>query len=151
MEDILITKEGLEAKKEQLKQLLGKRKEVIGRIQLAKEFGDLSENSEYIEAKNEQSFVESRIGELEDLINHAKVIEQASDCDFVHIGCRVKVKADKEEVYQIVGSDETDPLKGKISYSSPIGRALIGKKIGEKILIKTPAGQVEYAVLSIDR
>ncbi len=151
MEEILITKEGLETKQAQLAVLLQKRKEVIERIQLAKEFGDLSENSEYIEAKNEQSFVESRTAEIEDLIHRAKVIEENNNCNFVHVGCRVKVKSDKEETFHIVGADETDPLTGKISYNSPIGKALLGRKPGDKISIRTPSGEAAYSILAIER
>lgn len=137
-----ITKEGLEKLKEQLAEVKLKLKEVTFKIKEAREFGDLSENAEYHEAKNEQAFLAGREQELEYKIKNAQVIEN-KDCDktVVVVGCTVEIMDDGEKVtYQIVGSEEADPLNGRISADSPIGRALIGKKNGDTVEVTTPAG-----------
>lgn len=151
---ILITKEGLEKLKEELEQLKKtKRKEVAERIKEAISYGDLSENSEYEEAKNEQAFVEGRILELEKKIKYAKIIAEKQKSKGVQIGTTVHLKnltKNDEEVYTIVGSTETDPFGGKISNESPVGSALLDKVKGDKIKVIIPAGTVEYQIVKMD-
>lgn len=126
-----------------------KRREVAARIEKAKELGDLRENAEYHDAKDELAWVEGRVMELEDGINRAVVIE-ATDSDHVSIGCKVKTTSgEKEKVFVIVGAPEADPLKGRISNESPLGQAFLGKKLGEVVEVKVPAGIVRYTILEI--
>lgn len=153
----LITKEGLDKLQEELNYLKGtKRKEVAARIKEAISYGDLSENSEYEEAKNEQAFVEGRIMELEDKVKHAKIIEEGSGGKRrVQLGTTVHLKnlsktKDEPEVYTIVGSTEADPIAGKISNESPIGSALLGCTVSDDIRVHVPAGIVEYKVLKLE-
>lgn len=153
--EILITSEGLEELKNELEELKTvKRKEVSERIKTALAFGDISENSEYDEAKNEQAQVEIRISKLENMIKNAKIIEKNGQRDVVNVGCDVKVKDiefDEIMVYTIVGSAEADPFKEKISNVSPLGKALIGKKKGDTIEVISPAGiTIKYEILSIN-
>ena len=152
----LITKEGLDKLKEELVYLkTTKRKEVAARIKEAISYGDLSENSEYEEAKNEQAFVEGRILELEEKVKSAKIIEEgAKGKKCIEIGTTVHLKnlskaKDEPEIYTIVGSTEADPLAGKISNESPVGSSLLGCIVGDEIKVKVPAGSVEYKVLKI--
>lgn len=147
-----VTKEGLEKLKEELQYLKNvKRREIADRIQQAKELGDLSENAEYVEAKNEQGFAEGRILELEHIIRNAVIIDKVKGGDTVSIGSAISVKIDGEQRdYRIVGSSEADPTEGKISNESPLGKAFIGRKLGEHVEIQTPRGTVVYTVLSID-
>lgn len=149
--DVLLTAEGLEKLKAELKQLKEKdRKEVINRIKTAKEFGDLSENSEYDDAKNEQAFIEGRIQELENMIKHAKIVANAKGKDAVGLGSTVKVEVEGDvETYYIVGPTESDPISGKISSESPVGLALMGAKKGDKVMVETPDGGVEYKIISV--
>lgn len=137
-----ITQEGLEKLREELKTLKAvKRKEIAQRIQEAKELGDLSENAEYVEAKNEQAFVEGRVAELEAIIKNAVIIDEKSRSDTVRVGSKVKVKMNGEiKSYEIVGSNEADPLNGRISNESPLGAALVGKKVGDEVEVETPRG-----------
>lgn len=128
-----------------------KRQEIAERLKAAKDFGDLSENSEYSEAREEQARVESRIFELEELIKKSVVIEKSSQIDKVGVGSTVKVKRGGDSfTYSIVGPDETEPEKGRISNESPLGRALLGRKVGEKVDFKTPGGEVTYEIISIE-
>ncbi len=147
---VYVSKEGLEKMKQELHYLkTEKRREVSNRIEKAKDLGDLKENADYHDAKDEAGWVESRIFELEDGIHRAVVIE-AKGSDAVSIGCRVKIEADgKEKVLTIVGSTEADPMKGLISNESPLGQALLGKKIGETAELKVPAGTKAYVVKEI--
>ncbi len=147
---VYVSKEGLEKMKQELHYLkTEKRREVANRIEKAKDLGDLKENADYHDAKDEAGWVESRIYELEDGIYRAVVIE-AKASDMVTIGCRVKIESDgKEKVLTIVGSTEADPLKGLISNESPLGQALLGKKIGEIAELKVPAGRKSYVVKEI--
>jgi len=149
-DDIYITKEGLDELKEELKQLIDeKRPEVAKRIKSAREMGDISENAEYDAARQEQSFVEGRIEELEDVIKSAKVADNANS-DAVGVGSKVIVHIDgDEEEFHIVGAPEADPMKRKISHKSPLGVALVGKKIGEKVEVDAPMGKLTYTVLKI--
>lgn len=153
---IMLTDEGLmklEAELESLK--TEKRQEVAEKIKVARGFGDLSENSEYDAAKEEQAQVEARIVQLENMLKNAKVIDQDEiDLNTVSIGTRVKVydeEFDEELEYSIVGSTEADPDAMKISDESPVGRALIGKSIGESVEIDTPGGVIKMKILSINK
>ncbi len=147
---VYLSKEGLEKMREELRTLKSeKRREVSARIEKAKELGDLRENAEYHDAKDELAWVEGRIMELEDALNRAVVIE-AKGSDVVSIGCRVKVTANgKEKAFTIVGSTEADPLQGRISNESPLGRAFLGKKLGEIAEVKAPSGTVRYTIAEI--
>lgn len=150
--EILITQEGLEKLEAELKELVDvRRPDVISRIKSAKELGDLSENAEYSSAKDEQSFIEGRIQELEDVIKHAKVVQDDKGGDkTVRIGSHVTVKVDGEtDKYELVGPAESDPAHGKISTDSPVGQALLGHKEKEVVKVKTPDGEVVYTIVSI--
>lgn len=131
-----------------------KRKEVVERIKVARSFGDLSENSEYDSAKDEQAFVEARIQQLEQMIRNAVIIEEnQSDPDLVNIGKKVtfvELPDDDEETYQIVGSAESDPLNGKISNDSPMGKSLLGKRVGDQVTVVTPDGDIQLKIISIE-
>lgn len=132
-----------------------KRKEVAEKIKVARSFGDLSENSEYDEAKAEQAALEERIAYLEQLINNAKIIDKDEvSTDFVGIGTNVKIQnLDTGDVfeYSIVGSKEADPLNFKISDESPVGKALMGKKVGDVVEVSVPAGKFRYKILEISK
>ncbi|MBI3115213.1 MAG: transcription elongation factor GreA [Candidatus Kerfeldbacteria bacterium] len=150
-DQIILTPEGYERARNELDLLKNvKRKEIAARIQDAKELGDLSENAEYAEAKNEQSFIEGRIIELENLLKTATVIETPSDSSVVHIGSQVTVKqGTSQRTFIIVGSNEADPTNGKISNESPLGKAFIGKKAGADVTVATPAGETTFSIVSI--
>jgi transcription elongation factor GreA len=130
-------------------------KEVAEQIKEARSFGDLSENSEYDEAKNEQGRLFSRIAELENILNNAVVISLEGDSDKVDLGCTVVVTAvgdsTERRVFTIVGSQEANPMTGRISDESPLGRALIGAKIGDEVRVEAPAGKKMYRVEDINR
>ncbi len=148
-----ISKQGLEKLEKDLSILkTQKRREVAQKIRQAKEMGDLSENAEYAEAKTEQERVENRIAELEETIKEAKVIESRRGSSArIGIGSRVKVTVKGEtEVFSIVGSDEIDPVQGKISSESPLGAALLEHKKGDKVEVQTPIGKVHYKILKIE-
>ena len=129
--------------------------EIAELIKEARGFGDLSENSEYDEAKNEQGKLYSRIAELEGIIaNHVIIEENESDMQSVRMGCRVTVldlEFNEKETYQIVGSQEADPMNGRISEESPFGRALMGARVGDEVQVEAPAGSVRYRVEDIQR
>lgn len=137
---------------EELKHLINdKRKEVIERIREAAAHGDLSENADYAQAREEQSFIEGRIMEIEDMIKNAEIITASTQHSTVTIGSTIKVKVnDEEKTYTIVGSNEANPLEGKISNESNVGKALLGKKKGDKVVINTPAGDKEYEIVGIN-
>ena len=153
---ILVTKEGLKKLVEELDELRDvKRKDVAALIKEAISYGDLSENSEYEEAKNEQAFVEGRIIELEEKVKYAKIITEKHQIATVQLGTRVFVKNHSKrnaqtEDYTIVGSTEADPLAHKISNESPVGRALLDHKAGETVKVMIPAGMVEYEILKLE-
>jgi transcription elongation factor GreA len=130
-----------------------RRKEVVERIKIARSFGDLSENSEYDSAKEEQAFVEGRITTLENMIRNAKIIaEAAMASDSVTLGSSVtfvELPNGDEETYSIVGSAEADPFEGKISNDSPIARSLLGKKVGDQVSVQTPGGEMSVRIVSI--
>lgn len=144
-------KEKLENELEQLKTV--KRKEVVERIKIARSFGDLSENSEYDSAKEEQAFVEGRITTLENMIRNAKIIEEDEmNSDTVALGRSVtfiELPDGEEETYTIVGSAEADPFEGKISNDSPIAKSLLGRKVGDQVSVQTPGGEMSVRITSI--
>jgi transcription elongation factor GreA len=146
-----LSKEGLEKLHTELDEMITvKRPEVANRIHDAKEHGDLSENAEYEDAKNEQAFVEGRIQTLEALIKNATIIDETHSTDHVQIGSTGSVESeDGKETFTIVGSTEAKPADGKISNESPVGRALLGKKKGAKVMVKVPAGDFTYKIVSI--
>lgn len=146
-----MTAEGKEKLQAELKNLkLVKRPEVIERIKVARSFGDLSENSEYDAAKDEQSHLEDRIAQVEEILKYAQVVDAESvDPNEVSVGKTItytEVGTDDPETYTIVGSDESDPLNGKISNDSPIAQALLGKKKGETVSITTPGGKFDVVI-----
>jgi transcription elongation factor GreA len=149
---IYLTQEGYDRLKKEYEELTTKgRREVADMIKTAKEFGDLSENSEYADAKDRQAFIEGRISELEHIIKNAVIIEDAHlSCDAVNVGCTVDVELEEGEIkFRIVGSYEADPEKGWISNESPIGQALMGKKAGDEVEVTVPAGTIRYKVKNI--
>jgi len=153
---IVVTDEGLKKLTEELDYLKNvKRREVVESIRTALSFGDLSENSEYDEAKNEQAKVEAQINDLEDILKQIKVISDSDiSTDQVNIGAKIKVydeKYDEEIEYTLVGSTEADPLENKISDQSPIGSALIGAKIGDTVTAVTPNGELKLKILDITK
>lgn len=152
-----LSAERLEELKQELNYLKTVReKEVADQIKEARSFGDLSENSEYDEAKNEQGKLYSRIAEIENILANCSVIEEEanSDPNTVRLGSKITVMdtaLDEEETYQVVGSQEADPMNGRISEESPFGKALLGKRIGDTVIVDAPAGNIEYKVVSIQR
>ena len=152
----ILTPDGLKALEDELQELkVVRRKEIAQKIKEAREQGDLSENAEYDAAKDEQRDIEARIEELEKILKNAEVVvEEEADLDKVSIGCSVKIldcEFDEELEYKIVGSTEANSLKGKISNESPVGKALLGKQVGDTVTVETPAGEFSYKVLSIHR
>ncbi len=147
---IVLTKHGREKLIKELEQLKNvRRPAVVERIKKSRDYGDLSENAEYEDARNEQSFVEGRIQEIERMLKYAEVSEKKRDGE-VSLGSIVKVKTDGEECeYELVGSTEADPISGKISIESPIGSALVGGKVGSKVTAHTPSGEVELHIISV--
>lgn len=145
----------LKALEEELNYLRTTReKEVAEMIKEARSFGDLSENSEYDEAKNEQGKLYSRIAEIEDILAHATIIEEHDDEDTVGMSSRVTVRdldLDEEESFEIVGSQEAAPLQGKISDDSPFGRAIIGHRVGDRVTVEAPVGQIHYEILAVSK
>ncbi len=152
MDKYYLSKERLQELKDELERLrTQKRIEVAERLKHAKEYGDLSENSEYSEARDEQSRVEQRIFELEELFKRAVVIKKTEGGDKVSVGSAVTVKKENNLFrYQIVGSNETSPEEGKISNESPLGRAFLGHKVGDSVTVKTPGGEVAYQITKIE-
>ena len=152
----LLTYEGLQKLESELHNLkVVKRKEVAQKIKEAREQGDLSENAEYDAAKDEQRDIEARIDEIEKILKNAEVVvEEEVDLDKISVGCRVKIldmEYDEELDYKIVGSTEANSQKGKISNESPVGKALLGAKVGEVVTVETQAGDLNYKVLEIQR
>ena len=151
-----LSAERLEALKEELNYLKTVReREVADQIKEARSFGDLSENSEHDEAKNEQGKLYSRIAEVENILANCVVIEEhEQDPNTVRLGSRIKVldlEFEEESSYEVVGSQEADPMGGRISEDSPFGKALLGKKVGEEVIVEAPAGIIKYKVLEIQK
>ena len=152
----MYTKQGYQDLVDELKYLkLTRREEIKEQIAVARGFGDLSENAEYDEARNEQAKVEARIQELEALIENAEIIDETTmDVRSISLGSVVKLydeDFEEEITYSIVGSNQADPLEQKISDQSPIGRALMGKKAGDKVTVTAPAGELHFKVLEVAR
>jgi transcription elongation factor GreA len=154
--EIMLSPEGLKKLEEELEHLKTvRRREVAERIKQAREFGDISENSEYEDAKNEQAFIEGRILMLEEQLRNARVVDAASqNPDEVGIGSHVKVRdqdtSDIEE-YMIVGTTEADPANNRISSDSPVGRALTGHRVGDTVEVSVPVGTIRYELLEVVR
>ena len=151
---VLLTDEGLHNLEQELEFLkTERRKEIAEKIKVALSFGDLSENSEYDEAKNEQGKLYSRMAEVEDILANYELIDESDfDAATIHPGCVVKVHSkelDRDLEYKIVGSQEADPMHGLISEESPFGRALMGKRVGDEITVEAPAGHSHYTILTI--
>lgn len=150
-----LTKEGLLKLQNELEYLRTTgRTDIAEKIRVARGYGDLSENSEYDEAKNEQAKIEARIIELEKTLENVEIIEDNVDTDTVAIGVTVTIydiEYDEELVYKMVGSAEADPLKGYISDNSPVGKALIGAKVGDEVVAEAPAGELRFKILSISK
>jgi transcription elongation factor GreA len=150
----IMTYEGVKKIEDELEYLRTvKRKEISEKIRFALSFGDLSENSEYDEAKNEQAFVEGRIVQLENMLKNVTIVDESEiPSDVVSVGCIVKVKdcdLNEEVEYSIVGSAEADPLNNKISSESPVGKSLLGKKVGDTVEVQVPDGVSKYNIISI--
>ncbi len=152
----ILTSKGMQALEDELQDLkVVKRKEIAQKIKEAREQGDLSENAEYDAAKDEQRDIEARIEDIEKILKNAEVVvEEEVELDKISIGCKVKildVEENEELEYKIVGSTEANSLKGKISNESPVGKALLGAKIGDVVKVETHVGELEYKVLEIQR
>ena len=146
-----ISKDGLDRLRTELEEIVtSRRPEIAQRIHDAKEHGDLTENAEYEDAKNEQAFVEGRIAQLEAMIKNATLIDENTSNDHVQIGSTVKVDGpDGKESFTIVGSAEARPTEGRISNESPVGRALLGRRKGDTITVHVPAGDYSYRIVGI--
>jgi len=152
--EVFLTPEGLEKLKEELNHLeTVRRPQIAEQIHRAKELGGTVDNAEYDDAKNEQAFVEGRILTLENMIKNAAIIEEEKrPSKFIKLGSKVKVKGQdgQDEHYTIVGSAEASPAEGRISNESPVGSALLGRKVGEKVKVETPAGTITLKVVAIE-
>ena len=154
MKEVVLTKEGYEKLKQEIELLsTEKRREVAERIRVAREFGDIAENAEYDDAKNEQALLEHRIATLEERLRAARVIDKSEiTSDVVSIGATVRlrdVEANKTIEYQIVGSAEANPAENKLSNESPVGKAIIGRKKGETVEVAAPRGSMKFKILEI--
>ena len=154
--EIVLTPEGLQKLQDELDELkLVKRKEISEQLKVARSFGDLSENSEYDEAKNEQAKLYGRIAEVENILAHAVIIDESEEAEGrIGLGCTIKVEdieTGDEELYAIVGSQEANPMECRISDESPFGRAIIGKTEGETFEVEAPVGTLRFEILSISR
>lgn len=151
MKETYLTREGLSDLQDRLHELKTvRRREIADAIHSAKEQGDLSENAEYVNAKEEQRRIEQQIAELEATVKHARIIQKKSSTNEVDVGNTVTLHCDgAERIYQIVGSNEANPLEGKISNESPVGQALLTKRKGDKVSIPTPTGAKECEIIEI--
>lgn len=149
---IYLTREGLqELKKEHEELSKAKRPDVLARVSQARDMGDLSENAEYVAAREELSFIDGRIDELEELLRQAVIIDGVkSSSKTVKLGSTVTLNVKgKKEIFTVVGEWEADPKEKKISHESPLGKALIGKKVGDKVEVEAPAGRISYSITSV--
>ena len=149
---IYLTKEGLEDLKKEHEELVkGKRPDVLERVSQARSMGDLSENAEYVAAREELSFIDGRIDELEELLKQVEIIQNGKSSNhIVKLGSKVTLTVNgKKEDFMVVGEWEADPTAKKISHESPLGKALIGKKVGEKVEVEAPAGKMLYTIVSV--
>jgi transcription elongation factor GreA len=145
-----LTQEGSDELRKELDQLIGQRKEVAERIKTAREFGDLSENAEYSAARQEQEKAENRISEIEHILQNLEIIKKSGGEKTVRLGCNVTlISGSKTKELQVVGTVEADPLEGKISDESPIGKALLKKKVGDEVEVKSGGDMVTYKVTAI--
>lgn len=152
----MLTDEGLKNYEQELEYLKSvKRKEVAEKIKVALSFGDLSENSEYDEAKNEQAILEARISQIESILKNVKIIDETElSNELIHVGSKVVVhdfEMDEDTTYQIVGSNEADPFNGKLSDESPVGNALLGCSVGDEVEVNTPNGVLKFKILEISK
>ena len=147
----MLTKAGLDQLKAEYEELLKvKRPAAVARLSDARDLGDLSENSEYAAAKQDLAFIDGRISELEEIIRSAKVVTNHGK-SHVDVGCKVTLHVNgKQDVFTVVGEWEADPINKKISHESPLGKALLGKKVGEKVEVEAPAGKLHYKILHIE-
>lgn len=152
MTDQIISKEGYEKLRKELDILVSeKRREIADRIQKAKDMGDLSENAEYAEAKDAQAFNEGRVAELTQMLKNLTVVENGQASGKIGMGSKVSAKCNgNEKIFTIVSFNEADPISGKISNESPLGRSFLNKKTGDKVVVETPRGEVEYEILKIE-
>ncbi len=151
----LLTREGFEKLQEEFRYLTEvRRREVADRIRQARDFGDISENSEYDDAKNEQYLLERRISEVQRRLRNSKIVDPAgADSGSVDLGTRVTLRVvgkDEERTFEIVGANESDPGSGKLSHASPVGRAVLKRRVGEKVTVSTPRGATEYEIVNIE-
>lgn len=148
---VVLTREGLEELRKEYNELLNiKRPDVVARLAAARGQGDLSENSEYAAARQDLAFIDGRIAELEIVINEAKVVVTHSKSK-VDVGCKVTLHVNgKKDIFTIVGEWEADPTQKKISHSSPLGKALLGKKTGDKVEVEAPVGKILYKIIHIE-
>ena len=151
----LLTRKGFEKLQEEFRYLTEvRRREVADRIRQAREFGDISENSEYDDAKNEQYLLERRISEVQRRLRNAKVVDPSgTEAGSVDLGTRVTLRMvgeDEERTFQIVGTNESDPGSGKLSHSSPVGRAVLKRRVWEKVTVATPRGATEYEIFGVE-
>jgi transcription elongation factor GreA len=145
-----ISSQKLKELKKELQELKSKRSEISKRIREAQDRGDISESAEYVAAKEAQAFNEGRIQELEQIVNNAVIISKKKKCDLVDVGCQLVVRSKNgRQEFVIVGSEEADPVQGKISNESPLGRAFLGKKEGDEIRVQTPKGKALYKIMQI--
>ena len=144
-----LTKEGVEELQAEHDELVAQRGPIAERIKTAREFGDLSENAEYSSARQEQERVEGRISEIENILQNVEIIQKPKGDNKVQLGSTVTLKDGDVKTFQVVGTVEADPLNGKISDESPIGKALLGKKLGDEVEIKTPAEAKVYKIVEI--
>ena len=144
-----LTTDGKAELEKELSELKNRRTEIAEKIANARDYGDLSENAEYDAAREEQAQLESRVSELEEILQNADIIKVSKSNGSIQVGSTVDLKNGKNVTYQIVGPVEADPLEGKISNESPIGSALMGKKVGDKVTIKTPTADVTNQVAAI--
>jgi len=154
--ETIITADGLKRLEDELEELKSvKRKEIAEKIKVALSFGDLSENSEYDEAKNDQALIEGRIAEIEGQLKNVRVLDESElNSEAVHVGLMVKLqnlKTNKPVTYRLVGSTEADPVGGKISDESPVGKALLNRVVGDEVEVETPVGAISYKLLEISK
>ncbi len=150
-----LTREGLKKLEEELNYLRTvRRAQVAERLHNAQEDGELIENAEYEDAKNEQAFLEGKILSLEAMLSNATIIENDGPAGVVHLGCKVTIKevggSSKPEIYMLVGAAEADPREGRISNESPLGRALLGRKVGDEVKVNAPSGTLAFRVVAVD-
>jgi transcription elongation factor GreA len=152
MNQIKITKEGLEALKKELSNLVDeKRPKVVERLSNARSQGDLSENSDYQSAREELEFLDGRIDEIQEVLQNVNVVAANGNGTSIEVGTRVTLKVNgKNHLFDIVGEWEADPVNKKISHTSPLGQALVGKKVGEHVDVEAPAGKLSYEILAIN-